>query len=580
MAELFARDTLSSQRWRRRLVPNQPIVIGRTTPKFPIAWDKQISSQHAQLNWNGVQLEVRKVEEAVNPIFYNSRPRISFMLDPGKHFVIGHTEFLLLDSEPTMPLPHRSPKTEVTIRPEEIRKASFRKTPGRIELLTELVSKMTASTDHEQLIVITLQQLLQGIPHATEVLLLEPTQSETGPQFAPIAWDSRDGISTPRGSSRSLIENAVHSQMCVLHVWPSDPDPAESDYTQIAGHDWAMCIPIQIKLQQVAALYISGKRARLEGNLTEVELLQDDIKFAELAGSTFANLSRNLALERRQSQLNQFFTPGLLDHVSSDLDSFLAPREADLMVLFCDLRGFSRATEEHFDRLIPYLNHTSETLSIITAAILAQQGVIGDFHGDAVMGFWGWPVDAAENPLGAIQAGWEIAQALAGTDFLCAESPPKAGIGIAAGRAVAGMIGSRDQVKVTAFGPPVNLAARIEGLTKPLGVPFLLDEKAVAQLQQHPSMPPNTFLRLGNFRLAGLRQATQIFTVNSGEQPWTAHYSQALASFEDGNWPQTKEMLEEVPESFGPRKMLYEIMAQHENRCPADWNGTIERTAK
>ncbi|MBI1249104.1 hypothetical protein GC197_14835 [bacterium] len=580
MPELLARDTLSSHRWRRRLVPNQPFVVGRSTKTFPVYWDKQVSSKHAHLIWNGTRLEISKFDDAVNPIFFDSRPCDTFHIDPGQHFVIGHTEFLLRESTPTMPMPHRSPQTEVTIRPEEIRRTSFRQTPGRIEMLTEMVSKMTASTDHEQLITITLQQLLCGIPHATDVLLLEKKHDGESSDFYPVAWDSRDGESTPSGTSHTLIENATNSQMCVLHVWPHETESAKSEFTMIAGHDWAMCIPIQIKLQQQAAIYISGQRARLEENLTEVELLQDDIKFAELVGSTFANLSRNMALERRQSQLNQFFTPGLLDHVSTDLETFLAPREADLMVLFCDLRGFSSAAEEHFDRLIPYLQQTSETLSEITSAILAERGVIGDFHGDAVMGFWGWPAAALENPLGCIQAATQIAEALAGPDFLTTELPPKAGIGIASGRGVAGMIGSRDQVKVTAFGPTVNLASRIEGLTKPLGVPLLLDEHSVNQLNQHPGMSANKFLRLGWFRLAGLKQKTQIFTFVAEELPWLESFSDALESFDQGRWTEAIEMLQVVSDHFGPKHFLLSHMAKHQNRCPADWKGTIERHTK
>lgn len=580
MAELVARDTLSSQRWRRRLVPYQPFIVGRATSTFPVFWDKQVSSKHAQLTWNGVQLEIRKFEEAINPIFYEERPRISFMMDPGQHFVIGHTEFLLETSEPTMPQPHRSPKTEVTIRPEEIRKAAFRKVPGRIELLTELVSRLTSSSDYEQLITITLQQLLQGIPHATDVLLLEQQSVDNIPQFVPVAWDSRDGVSTPQGASRSLIEHASRTQLCVIHVWPEGPDLKQGDFTQIVGHDWAMCIPLQVKFHQTAALYISGRRAVLDGNFTEVEVLQDDIKYAELVGSTFANLSRNLALERRQSQLNQFFSPGLLERVPIDLEQYLTPREADLTVLFCDLRGFSAAAEEHFDRLIPYLRQTSETLSHITAAILAQQGVIGDFHGDAVMGFWGWPNPAVQNPLGAIHAAWEIVQQLADVDLLCGPTPPQAGIGIAAGRGVAGMIGSRDQVKVTAFGPPVNLAARVEGLTKPLRVPLLLDEQAVLRLQAHPAMRPGTFLRLGNFRMAGLRNPTQVFTFNTGNADWTTRYAQALHGFELGNWRQAAQLLEQVPVEFGPREFLWQWMTERDFQCPGNWDGTIERQSK
>ncbi|RCS46050.1 adenylate/guanylate cyclase domain-containing protein [Bremerella cremea] len=580
MAELFARDTLSSQRWRRRLVPNQPFIIGRTTLAFPVAWDKQVSSKHAQLTWNGAQLEVRQFQEAVNPIFFNSQPESTFWLKPGQHFVIGHTEFLLENTEPSFPLPHRSPKTEVTIHPNEIRKAAFRKTPGRIELLTEMVSKMTSCNDHEQLVTITLQQLLEGITHSNDVVLLEQRTRKDKTRFVPIAWDSRDGLSTPGGSSQSLIEHATQSEMCVLHVWSNDPMPSGSDYTQVAGHDWAMCIPLKFQLNKSGALYLSGRRAQLKGNLTEVELLQDDIKFAELVGSTFANLSRNLALERRQSQLNQFFTPGLLEGISSDLESYLSPREADLVILFCDLRGFSAATEEHFDRLIPYLQQTSETLSTITSAILAEQGVIGDFHGDAVMGFWGWPKDTLQQPLGALNAAQKIIRTLAGTDFLCCEKPPQAGIGIAAGRAVAGMIGSRDQVKVTAFGPPVNLAARIEGLTKPLGVPLLLDEAAKQFLQNDPSIPADHFVRLGNFRLAGLKNPTQIYTVQPDKLAWLSEYMQALACFEAGQWAQAIELLQQVPVSFGPRTLLLNQIAEHHGQSPAGWDGVIERRTK
>ncbi|PQO41676.1 adenylate/guanylate cyclase domain-containing protein [Blastopirellula marina] len=580
MAELFARDTLSSQRWRRRLVPGQPFVIGRTTLAFPVAWDKQVSSKHAQLTWNGTQLEVRQFDGAVNPIFFDSQPQTSFQLDPGQHFVIGHTEFLLENTEPTLPHRHRSPKTEVTIHPQEIRKAAFHKTPGRIELLTEMVSTMTSCNDHEQLVTITLQQLLEGISHGNDVVLLELKTKKNKASYVPIAWDSRDGFSTPGACSQSLIEHATQSEMCVLHVWPNDPLPQGSEYTHVAGHDWAMCIPLKFQLNKSGALYLSGRRAQLEGNLTEVEILQDDIKFAELVGSTFANLSRNLALERRQSQLNQFFTPGLLDGVSTDLESYLSPREADLMVMFCDLRGFSAATEEHFDRLIPHLQQTSETLSTITSAILAEQGVIGDFHGDAVMGFWGWPKDTLQRPLGVINAALKIIHSLVGKDYLCSDFPPKAGIGIAAGRAVAGMIGSRDQVKVTAFGPPVNLASRIEGLTKPLEVPLLMDEVTAQRLQRYGTMPADSFMRLGNFRLAGLKKATQIYTLKSGDLPWLSFYEQALKYFEAGQWPEAVDQLQLVPARFGPRTLLLHWMNDHGGQCPASWDGVIERQTK
>ena len=74
--------------------------------------------------------------------------------------------------------------------------------------------------------------------------------------------------------------------------------------------------------------------------------LQDDVKFAELVGTTFSNLRLSRRLERRQAAMRRFFAPVVMDALAGrDTDEVLAPREADLSVMFCDLRGFSRRSE-------------------------------------------------------------------------------------------------------------------------------------------------------------------------------------------------------------------------------------------
>ena len=74
-----------------------------------------------------------------------------------------------------------------------------------------------------------------------------------------------------------------------------------------------------------------------------------------------------------------------------------------MTVLFCDLRGFSRESERSADDLFGLLERVSRALGVMTHHILEEGGVIGDFHGDAAMGFWGWPIaqaDAARGPAG------------------------------------------------------------------------------------------------------------------------------------------------------------------------------------
>src|SRR5262249_16414448 len=120
-----------------------------------------------------------------------------------------------------------------------------------------------------------------------------------------------------------------------------------------------------------------------------------------------------------------------------------------------------------------------------------EGGVVGDFHGDAAMGFWGWPIahpDMVERACRAalsIRSEFEAAARREGhplADF-------RIGIGVATGRAVAGKIGTPDQVKVTVFGRVVNLASRLEGMTKIFSSPILLDDPTAQVVRQ--KMPPS-----------------------------------------------------------------------------------------
>ena len=119
--------------------------------------------------------------------------------------------------------------------------------------------------------------------------------------------------------------------------------------------------------------------------------LEDDVKFAELVGTTIANLRQTLRLERRQSEMRHFFAPIVMNALAGrTTDEVLAPR-ADLSVMFCDLRGFTRRSEPSTD-LLALLRSVSDALGTMTKYILETGGVIGDFHGDSAMGFWGWPL--------------------------------------------------------------------------------------------------------------------------------------------------------------------------------------------
>ncbi len=270
------------------------------------------------------------------------------------------------------------------------------------------------------------------------------------------------------------------------------------------------------------------------------------MKFTELAATTLGTIRQSRLLQRRQDSLRPFFAPVVRHALSNrDPDEVLAPREANVSVLFCDLRGFSKQSEESADRLLELLRRVSDALGVMTHHILNRDGVVGDFHGDAAMGFWGWPFEDEDSVAKAAEAALAIRN-----EFLSAAAIPghplagfRAGLGIATGKAVAGRIGTVDQVKVTVFGPVVNLASRLESMTKHLRAPILIDEATASRIRESIDRNKARVRRIARVQPFGMNTPLMVSELLPPEGPDSilsdvhiAAYEQALDSLQKGNW--------------------------------------------
>jgi len=121
-------------------------------------------------------------------------------------------------------------------------------------------------------------------------------------------------------------------------------------------------------------------------------------------------------------------------------------------------------------------------------------------------GLLGWPLPQEDAVLRACKAALAIRAEYAAAS--CEDDHPlsdfRIGIGIATGRAVAGKIGTVDQVKITVFGPVVNLASRLEGLTKLLRAPILIDEMSARALRAQAPPTVARIRRVARVRPYGL----------------------------------------------------------------------------
>ncbi|MCW8972345.1 MAG: adenylate/guanylate cyclase domain-containing protein [Gammaproteobacteria bacterium] len=179
---------------------------------------------------------------------------------------------------------------------------------------------------------------------------------------------------------------------------------------------------------------------------------------------------RQAQQERQRSVqiFSRFLDPRVVQDLVSHGDSALniKPQSRQITVLFSDIRGFTTLSERHSaEEIVELLN---DYFSRQVQVIFAHGGTMDKFIGDAIMAFWGAPVDDVNQAHHAVAAALEMADTLRQFkhDLGAADENFDVGIGIHTGPGVVGFIGSENRLDYTAIGDTVNLASRIEGQTK------------------------------------------------------------------------------------------------------------------
>ncbi len=597
MAYLIAQGEEAQQRWRRSLPESRTVVLGRHGGSWRVPWDQHVSRQHAELHWDGQRLSVTRLPQSRNPLFFHGKAAAHFDLVPGDHFVIGATTFTLADQRAYITADSPLPVQQQTFSSQYLKRVSFRNPDYRIEVLSRLPETLAAASGDTELCVRLASMLLAGIPRAdtAAIVAVEGNQKATGqqPAFRMLHWDQRLVTGRDFQPSERLLRESLRRGQGVLHVWRDSEPAGGQPFTAQGNVDWAFCTPLPGEEPLKWVLYIAGRfNVEVPGvaGSSDPTDLREDMKFTELVASAIQSLRQMRLLQRRQATLSQFLSPIVLERLSDeDPDVVLAPQETGVSVLFCDLRGFSLETERHADDLLELLERVSKALGVMTRQILDQGGVVGDFQGDAAMGFWGWPLAQQDSVLRTCRAALGIRREVE----IASQEPhgPLAGfhvgIGVATGRAVAGKIGTVDQVKVTVFGPVVNLASRLEGMTKVLRAPILLDKATAQAIREQVPREIARVRRLAVVRPYGLDTPLEVSELLPpvSEYPLLTdkhleYCERALDAFVAGRWAEAYELLHRTPTEDQGTDFLTIYIAQHNRVPPANWDGVVTLSSK
>jgi adenylate cyclase len=566
------------------LVGGDTYVLGRGNDvNLRAEWDERISRRHVELHAGADGVTLRELADTSNPVFIDGAVVSEAHLASGDAFVIGATRFEVQQVTQT-DSPGRQPIQQLAIDRQQLQRVRYDDAAKRIEVLTSLPAVIRESGVERDLHIRLASLLLAGVQNADGVAIVGLSDTLRPRVFH---QEQRFETGVLMQPSVRLISNAMEQQTTILHVW-DNTETHTSQYTQVAGYGWAFCTPFP-DMSGDRALYVTGKSLPEDANSGE-RRLHADIKFTEFIADIVGSLQRQRRLERQQSGLRQFFSPPILEALGRDLDtSLLEPRECDVTVLFCDLRGFSHRAEEESDNLTGLLERVSLALEVMTSQILRFGGVTGDFQGDAALGFWGWPIASDEAPLNACRAALAIRE-----EFSKAQADPdhplkdfETSIGIAHGRAVAGKIGTREQVKVTVFGPVVNLASRLESMTRELHVSVLIDEFLDKQIREKLPRDEGRVRRLLQVLPYGMDRTLLVSELVPPESRSALLTDQHLADFEkgvalfiSGQWAEAWKYLHRMPAEDRAQDYLSMLITQQDRKSPADWDGIVRMKKK
>jgi predicted ATPase/class 3 adenylate cyclase len=381
-----------------------------------------------------------------------------------------------------------------------------------------------------------------------------------------------------------VVELRVHADVGADPLFSHDPYVAEQRPVSV------LCVPLVSQGVLGGIVYLENNRMRGAFNAERVEVLNVLSSVAAIAlenARLYADVAKAHALQTRVSEAQARFVPEeFLRSLQrqSIVDVALGDNiRKEMSILFSDVRGFTRLVEsmpapEH----IGFIN---EYLGRMEPAIVENGGFVDSYLGDGIMALFEGDVE------NAVRAGIKMSVELGRFNAerrLAGLDPIEMGVGISTGPLTLGTIGGAMRIKCGVIGDPVNLASRIESLTKHLGCALLISHHTRELLGD----PPPFDLRLvDRVRVKGKLLPITLFEVLDAEPPARAeakrrtlpHFDAAMAEYVQGHFELAERLFCECSRQCpgdGAAATLAARSRRYRTEPPLEWTGIDTLTEK
>lgn len=311
--------------------------------------------------------------------------------------------------------------------------------------------------------------------------------------------------------------------------------------------------------------------------------------FANEAGVIIHNamLFRQLSIMEREIRnvFSKFVPQEIIDDLVARKSSasMLAGEKRELAIVFSDIRSFTSLTEINPPEVVvSFLNMYLETMC---EHIIAHGGLVDKFIGDAILAVFGAPKSWPDNALRAIETALAMSHALKDLDTSNIKLPSEGlniGIGLHFGDAIVGTIGSSTKFDYTVIGDSVNLASRLENLSKRYRVRIIVSESIVQEINrlkiEHPHF---RFREIEEVVVKGKEEPTRIYMLEDETSGWIEHsacdlYRKGISMYRLHNWKTAAEYFSAILDSGHDDTlslMYLERCKEYQlNPPPKDWD--------